>query len=227
MKRFVAVIIFAFLSILLMIFMFEISDFSHLSSGNASFVLSRNLSDFNIPNIVTSVVTQYRGYDTIGEITILFLAVTGIYMLISAMGLKSTGKLLEPAGNIVKSASIILFPIIMIFGIYIIVNGHLSPGGGFQGGAVIGSGMLLLFLSDRRREISSRASHAVESMAVIIILLIGLIGIYTANIFLVNFMGTGMFSSIISGGIIPIIYSLIGIKVTVEFFHLTEHILRS
>lgn len=227
MKRFTAVIIFAFLSILLMIFMFEISDFSHPASGNASFVLSRNLSDYNIPNIVTSVVTQYRGYDTIGEITILFLAVTGIYMLISAMGLKSTGKLLEPAGNIVNSASVILFPIIMIFGIYIIINGHLSPGGGFQGGAVIGSGMLLLFLSDRRREISSRASHAVESMAVIIILLIGLIGIYTANIFLVNLMGTGIFSSIISGGIIPIIYSLIGIKVTVEFFHLTEHILRS
>ncbi|MFO8062991.1 MAG: MnhB domain-containing protein [bacterium] len=227
MKRFIAVTIFAFLSILLMIFMFEISDFSYLSSPNASFILSRNLADYNVPNIVTSVVTQYRGYDTIGEITILFLAVTGIYLLISTMGLKSTGKLLEPAGNIVKSASIILFPVIMIFGIYIIVNGHLSPGGGFQGGAVIGSGMLLLFLSDRRREVSSGLSHAVESMAVIIILLIGLIGIYTANIFLINLMGTGMFGSIISGGIIPLLYSLIGIKVTVEFFHLTEHILRS
>ena len=53
-------------------------------------------------------------------------------------------RLFEPKNDLIlQKVSCVLVPIIFIFGIYIILNGHLSPGGGFSGGAVIGAGLIL------------------------------------------------------------------------------------
>lgn len=229
MKKIILLVVFSFLSVSLVIFFSQlIPGTETLKSVSALHFLSNNAADYNIPNVVTSIVTQYRGYDTLGEITVLFLAIAGVYMLISISGLKAIDSILEEPGTIVRTAAGILFPLIMMFGAYIIINGHLSPGGGFQGGAVIGSGMLLMLLSGNKNEIAGTATHITESFAVLIILIIGLIGIYMFNAFLSNIIDNlGIFGTVISGGIVPVIYALIGIKVTVEFFHLSEYLLRS
>ncbi len=229
MRKLFILAVFAFLAVSLIIFFYQINiNTSGVNAETASYYLTHNAEDFNIPNVVTSIVTQYRGYDTIGEITVLFLAIIGVYMLVTASGLKSIDKLLNKPGYIVNIASTILFPLIMLIGAYIIVNGHLSPGGGFQGGAVIGSGMILMMLSGNIKELNKTATHITESLSVTIIMLIGLLGIYYFNAFLANIIGDmGIFGNILSGGIIPIIYALIGIKVAVEFFHLSEYLLRS
>ncbi len=229
MKKIIILLIFSFLAISLLLFFMQInSSKNSMSSISGDYYLTNNIKDFNIPNVVTSIVTQYRSYDTVGEITILFLSIIGIFMLVKSIGFSEIDKLFEKPGTIVHTAALILFPIIMLFGSYIIINGHLSPGGGFQGGAIIGSGMLLLFLAGNKKELNKTATHIVESISVSIILLIGLLGIYYLNGFLANFIySLGTFGSIISGGIIPIIYILIGVKVTIEFFHLSEYLLRS
>lgn len=229
MKKIILLVVFSFLSVSLVIFFSQlIPGTETLKSVSALHFLSNNAADYNIPNVVTSIVTQYRGYDTLGEITVLFLAIAGVYMLISISGLKAIDSILEEPGTIVRTAAGILFPLIMMFGAYIIINGHLSPGGGFQGGAVIGSGMLLMLLSGNKNEIAGTTTHITESFAVLIILIIGLIGIYMFNAFLSNIIDNlGIFGTVISGGIVPVIYALIGIKVTVEFFHLSEYLLRS
>ncbi len=229
MKRFFSVLTFSLLAFFIISFFLTIQpNFSQMTSKVGTYYLNDNLERNNIPNIVTSIVTLYRGYDTIGEVTVLFLAILGVYMLASSIGLKDVEKVLYTPGFIVKSASVILFPIIVLFGAYIILNGHLSPGGGFQGGAVIGSGMLLLFLSENKKKLNSDVTHLIESFGVSIILLIGLIGLYYLNSFLGNFIPVdGVFGSVLTGGIIPIIYCLIGIKVSIEFFHLVEYLIRS
>lgn len=229
MKKVILILIFAAISAALIVAYSETgSDFSIMHSKTGTYFLENNRADQNIPNAVTSIVTIYRGYDTVGEVTVLFLAVLGVMMIASSLGLGRMESSLDAPGFVLQHAAIVLFPLIVLFGAYIIINGHLSPGGGFQGGAVIGSGMLMLFLSGKRKELNMDATHAVESLSVILILIIGLMGIYYVNSFLANFMNTGsVYASVLSGGLIPIIYILVGIKVTVEFFHLAEYLLRS
>ena len=98
-------------------------------------------------------------------------------------------------------------------------NTLLSPGGGFQGGAIIASGTLLLFLADPNKKSGKSAISIVESISGLVYVGIGIAGliIFGDNGFLDNrILPTGSFGSILSAGAIPIIYSLIGLKVGAE-----------
>lgn len=95
-------------------------------------------------NIVASVVFDYRAFDTLGEATVLFLVVSSIYMLLfSALKKKKPVLSLrdEKTGfpinmtRIVSNGAYFMYPMILAFGFYLVVHGHLSPGGGFQGGS--------------------------------------------------------------------------------------------
>ena len=159
MKKFILILLFALISASLIIAYSEVGrDFTAMHSETGKFYLENNRNGHNVPNAVTSIVTIYRGYDTVGEVTVLFLAVLGVMMLASSMGLNRMDSSLGIPGFVLGHASVVLFPLITLFGIYIIVNGHLSPGGGFQGGAVIGSGMLMMFLSGERKELNQPVS---------------------------------------------------------------------
>ncbi|RLD75420.1 MAG: hypothetical protein DRJ07_18085, partial [Bacteroidetes bacterium] len=107
--------------------------------------------------------------------------------------------------------------IIFMFGIYIFVNGHLTPGGGFQGGAVIASGTLLMFLSNPDFELNHKIIHTVESISGIAFVAIGVLGILLAGGFLDNrIMDLGTPGTLFSAGAIPLIYIFLGIKVGTE-----------
>jgi multicomponent Na+:H+ antiporter subunit B len=95
-------------------------------------------------NLVTSVIVTYRGLDTLGEVAVLFLATAGIGFL-----LQNTKKKFKvrKSSEILQSGTRILLPLIILFGVYIFLHGHLTPGGGFQGGVVIAGGFLLIMLS--------------------------------------------------------------------------------
>ena len=103
-------------------------------------------------NIVTSVIVNYRGLDTLGEVSVLFLSVTGAGFILR----RRSGLVLaqpDPSSEFVATAARLLFGPIVVFGAYIFVHGHLTPGGGFQGGAIVASAVLLLLLADRDRAI--------------------------------------------------------------------------
>ncbi len=98
-------------------------------------------------NLVAGIILDYRAFDTLGESHVLYTALYAVLiLLLSEKGDNLTGE--EPAGrirrdDIVTTTAMILVPVIILFGIYIILNGHLAPGGGFAGGSVIGSGLIL------------------------------------------------------------------------------------
>ena len=104
------------------------------------------MQDTGAVNIVTGMILDYRAFDTFGESNVLFVATCTVLILMrddQKKGLKKK-KQYEPKSDIIlQKVTSILFPIIVIFGIYVILNGHLSPGGGFSGGAIIGAALIL------------------------------------------------------------------------------------
>lgn len=111
------------------------------------------MQDTGAVNIVTGMILDYRAFDTFGESNVLFIATCTVLILLrndkkkgkhSAEAEEKRDSLYEPkADSILQKITFVLFPIIVIYGIYVILNGHLSPGGGFSGGAIIGAGLIL------------------------------------------------------------------------------------
>ena len=111
--------------------------------------LEKGLEETGAVNAVTGMILDYRAFDTFGESCVLFIAAACVLVLLRDDKTDTTAKAIkderfEPVSDTILQASAkILFPAIMIFGIYILVNGHLSPGGGFSGGAIMGAGLIL------------------------------------------------------------------------------------
>lgn len=170
-------------------------------------------------NLVTSVVVNYRGFDTLGEVTVLFLAASGVGVLISIlpedMRKKKTEK--APPSFIVKTGARLVLPLIILFGVYVFIHGHLSPGGGFQGGVIIGSGILLYMIAFPEFTPSKKALAFSESLSGLAFAGIGIIGLAISGIFLDNVISdAGEIGTLVSAGLLPIIYIAIGIKVGSE-----------
>lgn len=117
--------------------------------------IEKGLEETGAVNIVTGMILDYRAFDTFGESCVLFIASCCVFALLridAASRDKQTAKrlaeandrLFEPKNDIIlQKCACVLVPLILVFGIYIVLNGHLSPGGGFSGGAVLGSGLIL------------------------------------------------------------------------------------
>lgn len=167
-------------------------------------------------NLVTAVVVTYRGLDTLGEVTILFLTAAIIAFFLKHTNPKTKEKESKPS-EILQTASRVLAPIIFMVGVYIFINGHLTPGGGFQGGAVVASGVILLILSNPNFKLNHRLITVVESISGLSFVIIGVLGIFLAGGFLDNsLLSLGTFGTIFSAGAVPIIYIFVGLKVGSE-----------
>ena len=103
---------------------------------------------------------------------------------------------------IIKTVARILAPFIQLYALYVIMHGHHSPGGGFQGGAIIASGFLLIYLGCRERRINRVASNLAESLGGLIFVVTGLFGLVFGGYFLLNFLPKGTANALFSAGII-------------------------
>ena len=122
--------------------------------------------------------------------------------------------------RIVLMISRLVLPFIQMYGIYVILHGHLSPGGGFSGGAVFGAGLVLLSLAFNLttgfRKISHRTASFLESSGVLGFILVGLTGLVLGGGFLANKLAgfpVGVPGRLFSSGAILLITVFIGIKV--------------
>ena len=164
-------------------------------------------------NIVTSIVVNYRSFDTLGEVTVLFTAALGVGLYLGGRRRKEYGR--EP-NFILKVSSGILLPLIMMFGVYIFVHGHLTPGGGFPGGTIVASAVLLLYLSNEEFRSEKKITGSLEGSMGSVYVIIGLLGLALGGFFLFNFLPTGTVGHLFSAGVVPIVYSVIGLKVGAE-----------
>jgi len=123
--------------------------------------------------------------------------------------------------QVVRRISLMLAPFIQTYGIYIILHGHLSPGGGFSGGAIFGASMVLIALSFNLAAGTSRISHdtatLLESGGALGYALTGLVALTVGANYLANRLGgfpMGVPGQLFSSGAILLITVFVGIKVT-------------
>lgn len=118
--------------------------------------IEQGLEETGAVNIVAGMILDYRAFDTLGESHVLFIAACCVLILLridyGKDGKPTSEKIAEEENDrnyepkndkILQRIAFILVPPIIIFGIYVVLNGHLSPGGGFSGGAIIGAGLIL------------------------------------------------------------------------------------
>jgi len=123
----------------------------------------------------------------------------------------------EDRSEIVSITSRKLVPYILLFGLYLISYGHLSPGGGFQGGVVLGSGIILLSLSRgiflTEKKFSSPKITFLEAFMITIFILLGIIGLIAGKSFLGNIFPLKKAGEIPTAGFIFLLNLVIGLKV--------------
>ena len=198
------------------LFMLEFGQ-QFFTNGVKDLYLTASPLKLKVANTVTAIVVNFRGFDTLGEVTVLFLATTSMASILYK-GRHKLGErtVLFSASNIVTTGSKFLFPAIILLGAYVFVHGHLTPGGGFQGGTIVATGFLLMLLAYSDYKVSHIALSVVESFAGITFATIGLFGLVYGGSFLENFLPTGILNNLVSGGVIPIIYIAVGLKVGAE-----------
>ena len=233
-KRFIIVLALAAIAVGLYPLAWGIQDAEILTEVANEYV-ENGADDLGAANLVTSVIVSYRGLDTLGEITVLFAATAGVTMLFAARKPKKSGQKGSLADDsrrtgseLLQTGADFLFPILWMFGMYIFVHGHLTPGGGFQGGVVLASAVLLLLFADSDRKMGHTLLQIAEALSGAAYVAVGLLGLWFAAGFLdPRFLAAGEFGQLFSAGAIPVIYALIGIKVGAELTGIVDTMRRS
>lgn len=176
-------------------------------------------------NIVTSIVVDYRSFDTLGEVTVLFISALGVSLLLGSAVTQKRLELEFKPNFMLRVGSRALFGIIIMTGVYVTLHGHLTPGGGFPGGTMIASAMLLLYLADDQFRAKIKSFKVLEGVAGSFYVIIGLVGLVVGTYFLSNFLDNGVVGDLLSSGIIPIVYILIGLKVGSEISGIIDNFL--
>jgi multicomponent Na+:H+ antiporter subunit B len=115
----------------------------------SNYYIENSMEQTSVPNFVTSVLADYRGYDTMFETVVIFCAgITVLTILRRSHRRKKKVIRPRPTGEgrdlILISAARIIAPLMQIFALYVVAHGHHSPGGGFQGGVILGSSFIML-----------------------------------------------------------------------------------
>lgn len=123
--------------------------------------------------------------------------------------------------SIVKTIVRFTMGIIIIFGAYIVLYGHLTPGGGFAGGVILACGYIVLTLAFGKdlalNKMSDKAASIMDNTGALAFLAIGMLG-FTGGYFFLNFMNKGRLFELFSAGMIPLCNIAIGIKVMSSLF---------
>lgn len=187
--------------------------------------LEKGVPETGSVNIVTAIVVNFRGFDTLGEVTVLFLAATGLGALLFDKRGKRHPR--TQASPVVRVGARILFPLIVLLGAYVFVHGHLTPGGGFPGGVIIATGFLLMYMAYRSYDVGHTALTVTESLAGLTFVILGLLGLIYGHSFLNNFLPFGIPNTVFSAGIIPLIYIAIGLKVGSELTGVIDNMMET
>ncbi len=166
-------------------------------------------------NLVTAVVLGYRGIDTLGELSILFAAAAAGSLAFAGLQTKSTAHLPKPS-FILETATGLLLPLLLVTGLYIVLHGHLTPGGGFQGGVLLATAIFLPSLVRGRSMLNHQVLSLLEGLAGASFIIIGLLALYANGSFLQPLLDKGQFATLFSAGSLPLLYIAVGLKVGAE-----------
>lgn len=176
-------------------------------------------------NIVSGIILEYRAFDTLGESFVLFCAVSCVLVLLRLDAeAEDDAPLCRDLTRdpILRRTSRALIPLIFVFGIYVLLNGHLSPGGGFSGGAVLGAGIVLLSSAYGEeasgRFITERTFRIVTTSALLFYCIGKSYTFYTGANGLETHIGNGTPGNILSAGLILPLNIAVGLVVACTMY---------
>jgi multicomponent Na+:H+ antiporter subunit B len=174
---------------------------------------------------VNAVTFDVRGIDTLGEELILFSAAIGATILLRAQRAQGRAKQAaeradahrEQTPSSLRALGAALIGPVLVLGVYVLVHGHLTPGGGFQGGIVLAAALLLVYAAGQIVALESvrpvdlvEVSEALGAAAYVLVALAGLV---IAGAAMDNFLPWGTRGNLLSGGIVPVLSVAVGVEV--------------
>lgn len=214
------------------LFLFAANPIWHprdLRNRYAQQINSRTFAERNITDAVSAVNFDYRGFDTLGEEFILFVSVLGALLLLRMAEERNETILMDaakPARDVEASDAMGLWILAMIapkvvFGIYIVTHGQLTPGGGFQGGVILATAALMLYIGKDfevfRKVLSHKAVEVCEAAGAGGFVLIGMLAFFWNRPFLTDILPLGKAHELTSGGTIALISIVTGLEVAAGF----------
>jgi multicomponent Na+:H+ antiporter subunit B len=171
------------------------------------------------PNVISSINFDQRAFDTLGEEFLLFASVLGAVILLRpSPGDRKVevSDAPEPL-DAVRALGVLLLPVVTLVGLYVVSTGHLSVGGGFQGGVIIATALHLLFLAGDypalRRVRPLPLVDLGDATGATAYIAVGLVGLVMGGAFLENTLPLGEFNTLFSGGIVDLLNVAIGLEV--------------
>jgi multicomponent Na+:H+ antiporter subunit B len=208
-------------------------DFGHYRGPYGKVLAKVAVPERKATNVVASTTFDYRGFDTLGEEMILFTAALGLVVLLreqrgeehedeeaddDAEGIQGREQRTSEGLRILGLG---LVGPTVVLGVYIVSHGALTPGGGFQGGLVLVTALLLVYLAGRyaamRRVGPVPMLEASEATGATAFALIGLGGLIISAIYMKNFIDPGTPKMLLSGGFIPLLNISVGLEVAGAF----------
>lgn len=124
---------------------------------------------------------------------------------------------------IVKKTTQLIAGMIFMYGIYVIIHGHLTPGGGFAGGVIVAGSFILVTLAyggDFLKLVKKEAGTTIiESMATLMVIMIAVAGfLFGTRIFFNNFLPKGVVGQLVSAGVLPLYNIFVGTEVAASIF---------
>ncbi len=195
--------------------------------------IEQGIDEVGATNLVTNVILVYRGFDTYAESCVLFLAATCVIMLLRKDKNNTTEKDEEirredaqieeqERSLVLQNAVGFLMPLALLFGFYVLFNGHISPGGGFAGGSILGAMLILCDNAFGAKKVETffndHIYHIVKIGALLFYaLLIGYTIFVGAN-GIESIFSTGVAGAIFSGGITLPINLAVGLEVACTLY---------
>ena len=135
--------------------------------------------EIGVQNVVTSVLASYRGYDTLGEVTVIFTAGIGVLVLLGYRTRRRNSQYPDVKKLIVlRVIAKLFFPLILLFALYVLFHGDYGPGGGFQAGVIFATGFILYALAfglgNSQRVIPNKLLRSMAAAGVLIYAAVGI-----------------------------------------------------
>ena len=192
--------------------------------------IEQGMQETGAVNIVAGMILDYRAFDTLGESNVLFIAACSVLILLRISSEKHGGdavaqleaeaddRMYEPKNDLIlQRIASFLVPLVLLFGVYIIMNGHISPGGGFSGGAVMGAGLILYLnafgFKKTERFFTFKTFKVVSLCALSFYAVSKAYSFFTGANHLSSFITPGTPGRLFSAGLIPYLNIAVGLVV--------------
>lgn len=237
--RIISVVMVVLLFIALLMTVLNLPELGNINNPNNNEVARRyiesGIEETGAVNIVAGMILDYRAFDTFGESNVLFVATICVTVMLridsrrrkeeeeGVKAFEENDRFYEPKNDtVLQIGSLVIIPIILVFGIYVVLNGHLSPGGGFSGGAILGAGFILYLNSygfkKTERFMNAKVIKWITFGALMVYCLAKSYSFFTGANGLESHIPLGIPGAILSSGLILILNICVGMVVACTMY---------